>query len=58
MRVGKCYGFSEDAAGEVILDAEQAFVVRKMYQLAADGVWVCRIRAYLNKRGYRKPGGQ
>ena len=58
VRVGKCYGFSEDADGEVILDAEQAFVVRKMYELAAQGVWVSRIRGYLNKRGYRKAGGQ
>jgi len=58
VRVGKCYGFSEDANGEIVLEAEQAFVVRKMYEMAAQGIWVSRIRAWLNKRGYRKPGGQ
>lgn len=57
VRVGKCYGFSQDANGEIVLDAGQAFVVRKMYGLAADGVWVGRITEYLNKRGYRTASG-
>lgn len=57
VRVGKCYGFLQDANGEIVLDAGQAFVVRKMYGLAADGVWVGRITEYLNKRGYRTASG-
>lgn len=57
VRVGKCYGFSQDSNGDIILDAEQAFVVRKMYQLAANGVWVGRITEYLNSRGYRTAAG-
>ena len=57
VRVGKCYGFSQDSNGDIILDAEQAFVVGKMYQLAADGVWVGRITEYLNSRGYRTAAG-
>ena len=57
VRVGKCYGFSQDANGEIVLDAEQAFVVRKMYEMAAQGIWVSRITEYLFKRGYKTAAG-
>ena len=57
VRVGKCYGFSQDANGEIVLDAEQAFVVRKMYEMAAQGIWVSRITEYLFKRGYKTAEG-
>ena len=57
VRVWKCYGFSRDANGDIILDAEQAFVVRKMYGMAAQGIWVSRITEYLFKRGYKTAAG-
>lgn len=57
VRVWNCYGFSRDASGEIILDEEQAFVVRKMYEMAAQGIWVSRITEYLFKRGYRTAAG-
>lgn len=57
VRVGKCYGFSQDSNGDIILDAEQAFVVRKMYEMAAQGIWVSRITEYLFKRGYKTAAG-
>ena len=57
VRVGKCYGFSQDANGEIVLDAEQAFVVRKIYEMAAQGIWVSRITENLFKRGKKTAAG-
>lgn len=58
VKVGKCYGFREDGNGNICIDEEKGFVVKMMYRLAYEGIWVSKIKSYLNKRGIPAPGGE
>lgn len=50
--VHKIYGYDQDAEGNVVINEKEAEVIRLMFQLAEQGVWVTRIAEYLNKQGY------
>ncbi|MDY2990582.1 MAG: recombinase family protein [Hornefia butyriciproducens] len=58
------YGYTEDRDGEVIIDEDEAKVIRLMYNLAEEGIWASKIAGYLNeqrlltRKGCNWSGGQ
>ena len=51
----RTFGFSQGADGGITVNEEQANTVRLIFDLAAQGVWPSKIRAYLN--GNNIPNG-
>ena len=54
----KCYGYTHDSSGNLIIDDEQAEVVRLIYSLYLDGHSVISIIRELEKRGIKSPMGK
>jgi len=48
-RVQNCYGYCLDEEGNLQIDPTQALYVKKMYELANEGVWPSRITRYLSE---------
>lgn len=57
-------GFKEDEHGNIIIEEDEANVIRLMYDLAEKGIWASKIAGYLNehgmltRKGYNWSGGQ
>lgn len=51
------YGFSFTEYGELVIQEEQAGVVRDIFSMAQDRIWPSKIRDALNNRGIPSPGG-
>lgn len=45
------YGFMEDADGNIVVNEDEAKVIRLMYDLSEQGIWSSKIAKYLNERG-------
>lgn len=58
IRVYECYGYRLNSDGEIVLDEIQSQVVKTMFDLALQGIWVSKIRAYLDKNGIPSPQGK
>lgn len=54
----KCYGYSKDENGALQIDAEQAAVVKLIYDLYLSGYSILRILSELEHRGIKTPGGK
>ena len=54
----KCYGYTHDATGHLIIDEEQAKVVRLIFAMAADGASLSKISDQLRKIGVPSPRGK
>lgn len=53
-----CYGYTHNQDGKLAIDEEQAEIVRLIYEMAASGVSLARISAYLEDRGTPSPRGK
>ena len=53
----KCYGYTNDDTGHLIINPEEADVVRLIFQLYLDGYSVVKIVKELNARGIPSPTG-
>ncbi len=53
-----CYGYTHDQNGKLIIHEEQAEIVRLIYEMAASGVSLARIAAYLKDMGIPSPRGK
>lgn len=49
----KMFGYTKNENDEVVIDEKEAEVVRLIFDLAEQGIWVGKIKTYLNERGYR-----
>ena len=58
IRVYECYGYRLNSDGEIVLDEIQSQVVKTMFDLALQGIWVSKIRAYLDKNGIPSSQGK
>lgn len=53
----RIYGFARNENDEFYIDAQKAEVVKLIFDLAEQGVWVSKIKEYLNKNGIPSPEG-
>ena len=53
-----CYGYTHDQYGKLVIDEKQAEMVRLIYDMAASGVSLARISAYLEDMGILSPKGK
>ena len=53
-----CYGYIHDQDGKLIVQEEQAKVVRLIYEMAALGICLAKISAYLEDMGILSPRGK
>ena len=53
-----CYGYTHDQNGKLVIDEEQAEIVRLIYKLAASGASLARISAYLEDMDIPSPRGK
>ena len=53
-----CYGYTHDQNGKLVIDEEQAEIVRLIYDMAASGVSFARISAYMEDMGIPSPKGK
>lgn len=58
VRVHECYGYRLNGEGEIVPDDIQSGVVRMVYNLALEGIWPSKIKAYLNERGIPSAKGK
>jgi DNA invertase Pin-like site-specific DNA recombinase len=54
----KCFGYKQNEEGELIIDEEQAKVVREIFDLYLSGLSIGFIAKELNKRGIKSPQGK
>lgn len=52
VRLETCYGYRKNSKGEITFHEEEAFVVRKIFKLAAEEIPPTRIARYLNENGF------
>ena len=53
-----CYGYTHDQEGKLIIQEEQAEIVRLIYEMSASGVSLARISAHLEDMGIPSPRGK
>lgn len=51
------YGYTEDENGIIVIDEEQAEVVRTAFDLSEKGIWASKIAGYFNEKGIPSPKG-
>lgn len=51
------YGYTCNEKGETLIDEEQAEVIRLMFDLAEKGIWVGKIKTYLQKHNFKTGNG-
>ena len=54
----RCFGFRLDSEGNPAIDEREAFVVRKIFKLAHEGIAPTRIATHLNEMGIRTKTGK
>lgn len=54
----RCFGFRLDREGNPAIDEREAFVVRKIFKLAHEGIAPTRIATHLNEMGIRTKTGK
>ncbi|WP_308588951.1 recombinase family protein [uncultured Oscillibacter sp.] len=54
----RCYGYTHDADGHLVIDEERAKVVRLIYSLATDGASLSKISDQLKEMGILSPRGK
>lgn len=54
----KCFGYKQNKDGEIIIDEEQAEVVRAIFDLYLNGLSIGLIVCELEKRGLKSPQGK
>jgi len=47
----KMFGYTKNENDEVVIDEKEAEVVRLIFDLAEQGIWVGKIKTYLNEKG-------
>ena len=57
-QIANTYGFHAAKDGSIQIDAEQASIVKLIFDLAEQGVWCSKISAKLNKQGIPSPDGK
>ena len=45
------FGYMEDEDGDIVINEDEAKVIRLMYDLSEKGIWSSKIARYLNERG-------
>lgn len=55
--ISKIYGYKENKKGEVVINEEEAKIVREMYRLVIEGVWASKIAKYFNSKNIPSPKG-
>lgn len=58
VQIGRCFGYRLDSDGNPVINESEAFLVRKIFALAYEGIAPTRIATYLNEMGYKTQKGK
>lgn len=58
VQIGRCFGYRIDSEGNPAISESEAFLVRKIFKLAQEGIAPTRIATHLNETGHRTKFGK